>query len=287
MTGQASKETITQPIESSAQPLFHSRAIAITSGKGGVGKTNVVGGLALSLAKAGHRVVVLDADFGLGNLDILFGLSPKYTLQHVLRGERVIEEIIVDGPYGMRLIPASNGIQQLTKLGWEDEMRLIQGLQRVSIGTDWLLIDTAAGIHDSVVKLLMAAQEVILVGTPEPTSLVDAYAMIKVIHVRDKRKPIWLLVNNAQNQEEAQDSIEDIREAALTFLGKSINSLGMVPSDSHILQAVRQQQGVVELFPDSPASAAFQAITDALTEKTPSDIKMDGIDAFWKGLRRG
>ncbi|MDR2561164.1 MAG: MinD/ParA family protein [Holophagales bacterium] len=287
MTGQASMETITQPIESNAQPLFHSRVIAITSGKGGVGKTNVVGGLALSLAKAGHRVVVLDADFGLANLDILFGLSPKYTLQNVLRGERVIEEIIVEGPYGMRLIPASNGIQQLTKLDSVDELRLIQGLQRVSIGTEWLLIDTAAGIHESVTKLLMAAQEVILVSTPEPTSLVDAYAMIKMIHVRDKRKPIWLLINNAQNQEEAQDSIEDIRDAALTFLGKSINSLGMIPSDSHILQAVRQQQGVVELFPDSPASVAFQAITETLAEKAPNDIKKDGIDAFWKGLRRG
>jgi flagellar biosynthesis protein FlhG len=147
------------------------------------------------------------------------------------------------------------------------------------------LIDTAAGIHDSVVKLLIAAQEVILVSTPEPTSLVDAYAMIKVIHVRDRKKPIWLLINNAQNQEEAMETIEQIQAAAQTFLGRGINSLGLVPSDSHILQAVRQQQGVVELFPASPASNAFQSISEILAEKV--SLKGNSIDAFWKGLGRG
>jgi flagellar biosynthesis protein FlhG len=274
----------TQDLGTDSQPLFHSRVLAISSGKGGVGKTNVVGGLALSLAKAGQGVVVLDADFGLANLDMLLGLSPQYTLQTVLRGERVIEEIIVEGPHGMRLIPASSGIQQLTKLNAQDELRLVQGLQRVSVGTDWLLIDTAAGIHDSVVKLLMAAQEVILVCTPEPTSLIDAYAMIKVIQVRDRLKPIWLLVNNAQSQEEAEETIEQLQAASQTFLGKGIRSLGLVPSDNHILQAVRQQQGVVELFPTCPASIAFQTISGRLAEKVP--LLGDGINEFWKGIGR-
>lgn len=201
-------------------PLFAARVVAITSGKGGVGKTNVVAGLALSLAQQGQRVVIMDADFGLANLDILLGLSPKYTLEHVLRGEKVIEEILLDGPMGIRIIPASSGIQELTRLDTMSELRLVQGLQRVAETADWLLIDTAAGIHDSVLKLLMAAQEVVLVTTPEPTSLVDAYAMVKVLHLREANKPLWLLVNNGQSPDEAQETIDQLQAATERFLGK-------------------------------------------------------------------
>jgi len=268
--------------ETNGDSLFHSRVLAITSGKGGVGKTNVAAGIALSLAKAGQRVAIMDADFGLANVDILLGVSPKYTLQHVLRGERVLEEIILEGPSGIRLIPASSGVQELTKLDAMTELRLVQGMQRVAAGTDWLLIDTAAGIHDSVIKILMAAQEVILVITPEPHSLIDAYAMVKVVHVRDQLKPIWFLVNNAQDQEEAEEAVDQIQAAARQFLGKEVGSLGLVPSDDHVLQAVRRQQGVVDLFPDSPAAKAFQAISNMLLEKVP--LKRDAFNAFWKEL---
>ena len=200
--------------------LFAARVVAVASGKGGVGKTNVVAGLALALAQQGQRVVVMDADFGLANLDILLGLSPKYTLEHVLRGEKVMEEILLDGPLGIRIIPASSGIQELTRLDTMSELRLVQGLQRVSETADWLLIDTAAGIHDSVLKLLMAAQEVILVTTPEPTSLVDAYAMVKTVHLRDPHKPLWLLVNNAQNAEEAEETVDQLQAATRRFLSR-------------------------------------------------------------------
>jgi flagellar biosynthesis protein FlhG len=282
MTDQAPKLR-TQPTQRQKEDqLFHSRVIAITSGKGGVGKTNVVAGLAMSLAKVGQRVVVLDADFGLANIDILLGLSPNYTLEHVLRGERVIEEIMLEGPHGIRLIPASSGIQEFTRLDTSSELRLVQGLQRIAENTDWLLIDTAAGIHDSVIKLLIAAQEIILVSTPEPTSLVDAYAMVKVINLRDQTKPIWLLVNNAQSHEEAEETVDQIQAAAKRFLDKDINSLGLIPSDNHILQAVRQQQGIIDLFPDSPAAKAFRAISGILMEKV--SLKQDGFNTFWKEL---
>jgi len=282
MTAQAPKLRTLPNQRQKENQLFHSRVIAITSGKGGVGKTNVVAGLAMSLAKTGQRVVVMDADFGLANIDILLGLSPKYTLEHVMRGERVLEEIILEGPHGVRLIPASSGIQELTKLDTSAELRLIQGLQRIAENTDWLLIDTAAGIHDSVIKLLVAAQEIILVSTPEPTSLVDAYAMVKVVHLRDQTKPIWLLVNNAQTREEAEETIDQIQAAAKRFLDKEINSLGLVPADNHILQAVRQQQGIVDLFPESPAAKAFKAISEILTEKI--SLKKDNFTAFWNEL---
>jgi flagellar biosynthesis protein FlhG len=263
-------------------PLFSARVLAITSGKGGVGKTNVVAGLALSLAQLGQRVVVMDADFGLANLDILLGLSPKHTLEHVLRGEKVLEEILLDGPMGIRIIPASSGIQELTRLDTMSELRLVQGLQRVAETADWLLIDTAAGIHDSVLKLLMAAQEVILVTTPEPTSLVDAYAMVKVLHLREAAKPVWLLVNNGQNPDEAQETVDQLQAATERFLGKQLKVLGMIPNDPHILQAVRQQRGVVDLFPRSAATRAFQALARQLLGQV--SLQPDGFASFWRQL---
>ncbi|MBI4912383.1 MAG: MinD/ParA family protein [Acidobacteria bacterium] len=269
-----------------AEPtLFNCRVVAITSGKGGVGKTNVVAGLAVSLARLGQRVIVLDADFGLANLDILLGLSPEFTLEHVLRGERVLEDILVEGPEGIRILPASSGIQELTRLDTTSELRLVQGLQRVSATADWLLIDTAAGIHDSVVKLLMAAQEVILVTTPEPTSLVDAYAMVKVVHLRDPRKPFWILVNNGQSPEEAEETIGQLQAAAERFLGRSLQVLGMIPSDPFMLQAVRQQRCVAQLFPRSPSTRAFQQMARLLLDRVP--LKKEGFTAFWNNLGAG
>jgi flagellar biosynthesis protein FlhG len=268
-----------QPIDNSP---FSARVVAIASGKGGVGKTNVVAGLAMSLAKAGQRAVILDADFGLANANILLGLAPVHTLQHVLRGERMLEEIILEGPNGVRLIPASSGIQELTKLDAPTELRLSQGLQRVAESTDWLLIDTAAGIHDSVIKMLMAAQEIILVATPEPASLIDAFAIIKNVHLRDQIKPIWLLVNNVHSQQEAEETIDQLQAAAQQFLSKNISSLGLVPADNHLRQAVKQSQTVVSLYPESPAAKAFQAISEILIKKIP--LKRDAFGAFWKEL---
>jgi len=266
-------------------PLFAARVVAITSGKGGVGKTNVVAGLALALSQQGQRVVVMDADFGLANLDILLGLSPKYTLEHVLKGEKVLEEILLDGPSGIRIIPASSGVQEMTRIDTLAELRLVQGLQRVAETADWLLIDTAAGIHDSVLRLLMAAQEVILVTTPEPTSLVDAYAMVKVLHLREPAKPLWLLVNNGQNPEEAEETVEQLQAAVARFLGKQLQVLGMIPGDPHVLQAVRQQRGVVDLFPHCPASLAFQSLANQLLRRV--SLQPDGFATFWRQLASG
>jgi flagellar biosynthesis protein FlhG len=282
MSDQASKLRALARGQMPESTLFRSRVMAITSGKGGVGKTNVVAGLAMALAQMGQLVVVLDADFGLANIDILLGLTPTHTLEHVLRGDKVLEEILVEGPMGIKVIPASSGIQELTRLDATSELRLVQGLQRISEAQDWLLIDTAAGIHDSVIKLLMAAQEVILVTTPEPTSLVDAYAMVKVVHLRDPGKPIWLLVNNAQSQDEAEETVIQLQAATQRFLGRDLQVLGMVPADPYILQAVREQRGVVDIFPHAPASNAFRSIAGLLQKKVP--LQQDGFASFWKQL---
>lgn len=283
MTDQANRLRALARDQAPEPTLFNSRVMAIASGKGGVGKTNLVAGLAMALAQLGQKVVVLDADFGLANLDILLGLTPEFTLEHVLRGEKLMEEILLDGPFGIKIIPASSGIQELTRLDATAELRLVQGLQRISQTHDWLLIDTAAGIHDSVIKLLMAAQEVLLVTTPEPTALVDVYAMVKVVHLRDPEKPLWLLVNNAQNEEEAEETIEQLQAATLRFLNRELQVLGMIPSDPFMLQAVRQQRCVVDLYPRAPASLAFKKVAKRLQEKI--SLQKDGFAAFWKGLR--
>lgn len=282
MTDQASRLRDLARGQAPEPTLFNCRVVAITSGKGGVGKTNVVAGLAVTLARLRQRVIVLDADFGLANLDILLGLSPKYTLEHVLRGEQVLEEILLEGPEGIRILPASSGIQDLTRLDTASELRLVQGLQRVSATADWLLIDTAAGIHDSVIKLLMAAQEIILVTTPEPTSLVDAYAMVKVIHLRDPKKPFWLLVNNSQGAEEAEETIAQLQAATERFLGRSLSVLGMIPADPFLLQAVRQQRCVADIFPRSPSSRAFNQMARVLFDRVP--LRPEGFAAFWNHL---
>ena len=163
-------------------------SLAITSGKGGVGKTNVVVNLAVSLGRMRHRVVVLDADFGLGNVDVLLGLAPDAHLGHVLSGEKAMHEILVDGPEGIRVIPASSGLQELTVLSSVHWDRLSAGLRALSHECDFLLIDTAAGIADNVLEMLAGSERVLIVTSPEPTAVVDAYALIKVMTALDPEK---------------------------------------------------------------------------------------------------
>ncbi|MDE3245633.1 MAG: hypothetical protein KGN80_06060, partial [Acidobacteriota bacterium] len=226
---------------------------------------------ATAFAKAGQRVVVLDANFGLANLDVLLGLSPRYTLEQVLKGEKMIEEVLLEAPVAggasIRVIPTSSGVHELSHLDPASELRLTQSLQRVCEDADWLFIDTAAGIHDAVLKMLAASQEVILVSTPEPTSLLDAYAMLKVLHLREPEKAVHLVINNAQNREEANEAADQLRAAARHFLGKDLGVLGLVPSDRHLLQAVRQQRSVVDLYPGSPAGVAIRAMAESLAER--------------------
>ncbi len=243
----------------------------MTSGKGGVGKTNVVAGLATAFAKIGQKVVVLDANFGLANLDVLLGLSPKLTLEHVLNGEKMMEEAMLEAPLAgaasILVIPTSSGVHELSHLDSASELRLTQSLQRVCEDADWLFIDTAAGIHDAVLKMLAASQEVIIVSTPEPTSLLDAYAMLKVLHLREPDKPVHMVINNAQNLEEATEAADQLRAAARHFLGMELEILGFVPSDRHLLQSVREQRSVVDRYPNSPSGTAIRHMAESLANR--------------------
>lgn len=262
--------------------LFRAQSLAITSGKGGVGKTNTTANLGLALGQSGQRVVALDANFGLANLDLLLGLDSKGTLEEVLKGGKMLEEILLEGPGSLKILPAGTGLQELTRLDRASELRLVQGLQRVTEDADWLLMDTAAGIHEAVVKLLLAADAVLVVTTPEPASLVDAYAMVKITHLRAPRKPIWLLVNQCTSGLEAGEAVDQMQEACERFLGRRLRLLGAVPSDPALLQAVREQRAVLEAYPESPSARAFRAAAERLMRGEA--LIREGLDAEWGRL---
>lgn len=262
--------------------LFRAQSLAITSGKGGVGKTNTTANLGLALGQSGQRVVALDANFGLANLDLLLGLDSKGTLEEVLKGGKMLEEILLEGPGSLKILPAGTGLQELTRLDRASELRLVQGLQRVTEDADWLLMDTAAGIHEAVVKLLLAADAVLVVTTPEPASLVDAYAMVKITHLRAPRKPIWLLVNQCTSGLEAGEAVDQMQEACERFLGRRLRLLGAVPSDPALLQAVREQRAVLEAYPESPSARAFRAAAERLMRGEA--LIREGLEAEWGRL---
>lgn len=236
------------------------RVLAITSGKGGVGKTNVVANLAIALSKIGKKVLVLDADLGLGNIDVLLGLAPRYNLRHLLSGEKAISEVIVEGPSGVMILPASSGFEELTALSMEQQLTLLSALGEIEDKIDILLIDTGAGISSNVIYFNLAAQDIIVVVSPEPTSITDAYALMKILSTRHNEKQFRILVNLAKTPSEAKEVYRRLSLAADRFLNISIDYLGDIPLDDHLPMAVCQQKAAFELFPNSRASKAFLSL---------------------------
>lgn len=259
-------------------------AVAITSGKGGVGKTNVVGNLAVSLANMKKRVLILDADFGLANIDVLLGLAPKHNLKDFLFGSMELEDIIVDGPCGVRIIPASCGIERMTSLSLEQQMRLIRGISDLSSQTDYLLIDTAAGISGNVINFLLASGLVVVVTTPEPTAIVDAYLVIKILALREPGKRVSILVNSVSGQGEARHVFEQIDVAARRFLSKPLELLGFIEKDRNVLEAVRQQGPVVNLYPRSAASRCIKALAGKLDRQCNAMKRQESAGLAWNEL---
>ncbi|HEN20532.1 MAG TPA: MinD/ParA family protein, partial [Desulfobacteraceae bacterium] len=196
----------------------NTRVIAITSGKGGVGKTNIVANLGFALSRLRKKVLVLDADLGLGNLDVLLGIAPKYNLSHVVAGEKSISDIIVKGPGEMKILPAGSGIQEITDLSRDQKIRILSELDTLLDTVDILLIDTAAGISSNVMYFNVSAQNIIVVATPEPTSMTDAYALMKVLSMRYSEKKFSLLVNLAASVEEAHEVFRQLDLVAKRFL---------------------------------------------------------------------
>jgi flagellar biosynthesis protein FlhG len=243
--------------------------IAVTSGKGGVGKTSVVVNLAVALARLRNRVAILDADFGLGNVDVLLGLAPASHLGHMLSGEKELEDILVQGPFGVQIIPASSGLRDLAALNERQWLRLAEGLQRLCQNLDYLLIDTAAGVSDNVVQLLIGAQRVIVVTSLEPSAMVDAYAMIKIITTSEPNKEIAVLVNGARDADEGELVYRQLDVAATRFLHRGLRYYGHVPYDPAVREAVLMQRPIVDHRPQSPAGRSFRILATRIANMGP------------------
>ena len=260
------------------------QVIAVTSGKGGVGKTNVVANLGYALTTLNKRVLVLDADIGLANLDVLLGFSPKYNLEHVLSGEKTIAEVLVTGPGGMKIIPASSGVQELSELTQAQKLCLLIELDSLYEETDILLIDTSAGISSNVMYFNVAAQEILIVVSPEPTSITDAYAMMKVLFLKYAENHFRLLVNSAKSAEEAKEVYNHVSFVGQKFLNLSIDYWGCILRDEHVAKSVRQQKALVARYPDSPASRCFFELANKVCEHQPAGTSGGNIRFFWHHL---
>jgi len=234
------------------------RVIAVTGGKGGVGKTNVSINLAVSMSEMGKRVMILDADLGLANIDIALGLHPKYDLSHVLSGERSLKEVVLDGPAGVRVIPASSGIQKMAELSPAEHAGLINAFSEISDDIDVLVVDTAAGISDTVVSFSRAAQELVVVVCDEPASITDAYALIKLLNREYGVNRFRVLSNMVRSTQEGRDLYNKLYRVTDRYLDVMLNYMGSIPFDESLRKAVKNQKPVVQAFPRSSASQAFK-----------------------------
>jgi flagellar biosynthesis protein FlhG len=243
--------------------------LAITSGKGGVGKTSLTVNVAAALARSGHRVGVLDADLGLGNVDVMLGLTPGAHLGDVLGGDKTLREIIVQAPGDILVIPAGSGIRALTSLSGPQWKRLADVVSEASAQLDFLLVDTAPGISDHVIGLAALTDRVLVVTSYEPTAIVDAYAVIKLLTSANPRREIGVVVNAVRDAEQGELVFRQLATAATRFLGVALRYYGFIVRDSTVGESVLDQRPVVTRFPDAPASRCFRQLALRLTSWTP------------------
>lgn len=241
------------------------RVIAVASGKGGVGKTNVSVNLAIALANQNHSVLVMDADLGMANIDVMLGIRPKFDLFHVITGEKSLNDVIVDGPAGISIIPAASGVSRMLDLSITEHAGLIRAFDEISRKVDYLIIDTAAGIAESVVTFSKAAQEVIVVVCDEPASITDAYALIKVLKQDHGVKRFQVLSNMVKDVEHGRRLYSKLAHVAENFLDISLGYVGSIPNDEKLKEAVRAQTPVITAFPQSPSGIAFQSLGNRIS----------------------
>lgn len=264
---------------------FSSRIITVTSGKGGVGKTNTTLNVAIQLSKLGKKVVILDADLGLANIELLMGVVPKYSLADVINGKRSIEQILTQGPLDIKFISGGSGVQQLIKISDSQLGFFIQNLAKLDKMADIILVDTGAGLSNSVMSFIKAVNEVIIVTTPEPTAIMDAYSLIKVLKNDNCKIPkLNIVVNRVDSDKEGTEVFEKLYRVSSRFLGVNIENLGYIPYDTYLVKAVKKQEPIMTLYPKSISSKAFENIGNKLLNVSYEEISSSGITSFIKRL---
>jgi flagellar biosynthesis protein FlhG len=251
------------PQSDSARPV---RVVAITGGKGGVGKTNVSVNLGMALARLGRETMLLDADLGLANVDVLLGLHPRHNLSHVMRGECALEEVILRRPEGLLIVPGSSGLLEMAALGERERYGLIQAFDALSTPLEYLLVDTAAGITPDVIGFARAAQDVVVVVCDEPASITDAYALIKVLHTEQRVDRFHVVSNMVRNANEGSALYRKLATVSERFLDVVLRYLGAIPYDPDLRRAVQRQEAVVSAYPHSRSSLAFLRLARAMDE---------------------
>lgn len=263
-----------------AKPTPPAHVVAITSGKGGVGKTNIVANLAAALTLRQKRVMVIDADLGLANLDLFLGVRPVYTLADFFTGRVALNQIIVENRNGILLLPGPNG-QEITALRHEQKVALLTELDALNHEVDWVLVDTGSGISDAVTYFATAAQEIVVVVTPEPASMTDAYTLIRVLASVHHEKRFRILANNVSGEAEARRLFDALSGTALRFINASLDFFGWVPRDPQLIRAVARSQTVVTEAADAPSSKAFVCMAQRLIQMTDSRISIKGNVQFF------
>lgn len=256
------------------------RVIAVTSGKGGVGKTNISVNLSMAMSARGKNVLLLDADLGMANIDVLLGLQPKYNLSHVISGERRLEEILVPGPMGIYIVPASSGTEMMAKLSEAEHIGLIREFNEINRSVDVLIIDTAAGASSSVVSFCKAAQEILVVVCDEPASITDAYGLIKLLSREYGIQRFRVLANMAHSVQEGRHLFEKLAKVTNKFLDVTLSYYGVLPYDEYLRKSIQRQKAVIEAFPRSKAAIAFKNLAQK-ADKWPMPGKASGDLEFF------
>ena len=262
------------------------RVVAVTSGKGGVGKTNIACNLAVLAARGGRKVLLLDADLGLANADIVLGVAPHHHLGHLLDSSVPLDEVMAEGPHGLRIIGASTGVQELTRLDDAQKLRLVEALEAIEDRFDLVIIDCGAGIGDNVLFFAGAAQEAVLVVSPEPTSLTDAYAAVKVLSQQADVDSFAVVVNPVPTEAHGREVFSKLTRVTERFLQARVRFGGWVPRDENLQRALMAQRPVVELFPRSPASRALGTLLAQVVDRAPPAALQGGLKFLWQRIQR-
>ena len=238
------------------------KVIAVTSGKGGVGKTNISVNLGMGMANQGKDVMIMDADLGLANVDLMLGLHPKYNLSHVINGERSLEEVTINGPGGLKILPASSGIKAMAELTTAQHTDVIHAFNEIGFPLDVLIIDTAAGISDHVISFVKAAQEIVVVLCDEPASITDAYAMIKILSMDYGLHRFRVVTNMVPSMQAGRELYNKIHKVTDRYLDVALDFMGIVPHDEYLKKAIQRQRAVYDAYPRCKSSLAFKKLAE-------------------------